>query len=268
MPTTKTVGVLIVHGMGSQDDTYAEKLVAELKDRLGTHHRRVAWHAVHWADVLIDAQAAYLERADAYELDWARTRRFVVTALSDAASYRWLGVDNLDDPRTTYGRIHRHIRQGLRVLREQVGNEGKLVILAHSLGGHVVSNYIWDVQHPAPPKTTPPIPEDRFTGAGTLRLLVTFGCNIPLFTFALDEAVPINLPDDAHWHNFFDRDDPLGYPLTPINNAYAAICTDREISVGNPLTFSSFTPLSHTRYWTDNDFTKPVATLIHDVIGS
>jgi hypothetical protein len=37
----------------------------------------------------------------------------------------------------------------------------------------------------------------------------------------------------------------------------AAVDEDIEVNVGGFA--ASFTPMSHTAYWTDNDFTKPVA---------
>ena len=267
----KPVGVLVVHGMGTQDCTYARQMVEELAERLGQDSDKVAWKAVFWADVLSGRQEAYLAAAAkraksaGTDVDWVWARRFVVSALSDAASYRRVGPDSLDGPTTTYGKIHQRVRDGLRGLSEQVAKDGVLVVLAHSLGGHIVSNYIWDVQKGL---ACPTIIENSFEGAGRLRLLVTFGCNIPLFTFALDKVEPIRLADDAEWLNYYDRDDILGYPLQAIQ-AYENVCRDVEINVGGFL--SSWNMVSHKKYWTDNDFTKPVARsiggLVRDALG-
>jgi hypothetical protein len=97
--------------------------------------------------------------------------------------------------------------------------------------------------------------------------LITFGANIPLFTFAYDPVVPIRFPGNAlpadvaelaEWLNYYDRDDVLGYPLRPTSPSYAAVVDeDIEINVGG---FGvSATPLSHGAYWTDDDFTRAVA---------
>ncbi len=66
------------------------------------------------------------------------------------------------------------------------------------------------------------------------------------------------MADVARWVNYYDRDDVLGYPLRPVSSSYAAVVdADVEVNVGGfP---ASATPLAHTRYWTDNDVTKPVA---------
>jgi hypothetical protein len=103
-----------------------------------------------------------------------------------------------------------------------------------------------------------------------LACMVTFGSTIPLFTFAYDKIVPITLPGSRlppaavarpRWLNFYDQDDVLGYPLRPVSREYAAtVDEDIEINVGR---FGlSSTPLSHNAYWTDNDFTDPVAGLL------
>ena len=83
-----------------------------------------------------------------------------------------------------------------------------LVVLAHSIGGHIMSNYIWDIQKKRP------IVEpgaNKFERMETLAGIITFGCKIPLFTFALKDIVPITLPGGVKWLNYFDPDDVLGY---------------------------------------------------------
>ena len=256
------MGVLVIHGMGTQKRTYADKMMTELKERLGENQKHVAWKSVYWAGILSKRQQEYLTNtAENKKLDWIWARRFVVSALSDAASYRRIHSDNLDDPQTTYGKIHQMVRNELENLGGTVRNGGGLVVLAHSLGGHIISNYIWDVQKK---KMCPVINEDSYEGAGTLRLLVTFGCNIPLFTFALDRVVPINFGKGVKWHNYYDRDDVLGYPLQSINEDYSNFCTDIEINVGG--FFTSWNMFSHAKYWTDNNFTKPVAESIGRVV--
>ena len=70
-----------------------------------------------------------------------------------------------------------------------------------------------------------------------------------------------DLKEKARWLNFYDPDDILGYPLKPISEGYAEVVT-RDIAINAGGVFSSWNPLSHNGYWTDNDLTKPVADLI------
>lgn len=53
---------------------------------------------------------------------------------------------------------------------------------------------------------------------------------------------------EGEWINFYERNDILGYPLRPIDPAYAAaVKEDIEIRVGGPAT--SWNPLSHGGYF-------------------
>lgn len=254
----KELGVAIIHGIGSPDTDFADGLIAELRDRV-THSERIAFCAIHWADVLRARQKEYIDRARASnDLDYMLLRRFLVSSIADATAYR--RVD--DDVRSTYGRIHEIVRDGIAHLFQDedllAGRVKPLVVLAHSLGGQIMSNYIWDIQ-----KNRPIVPpgQNRFERMRTLRGIITFGCSIPLFTFALRRVVPIRLPEAARWINYYDPDDVLAYPLKPINQAYRrTVSRDVAINVGSPI--SSWNPASHTAYWTDNSFTKPVARFL------
>lgn len=122
----------------------------------------------------------------------------------------------------------------------------------------------------------------------TLASFVTLGCNIPLLVTAADPYVPIHVPSpsgllpdewgtEKKWLNYYDPDDILGWPLTALaavdedasENEIAALMdpedrerflsmvSDHTINVGWPI--QSATPFSHTGYWRDKDFIKPVA---------
>jgi hypothetical protein len=143
-----------------------------------------------------------------------------------------------------------------------------LVVMAHSLGCTIVSNYLWDAQHRRYARGA----EGGFARGRTLAGLITFGCNLPLFTLAHEPAdiQPIQFPGPGaracfpgrteeelrsacRWLNFYDPDDILGYPLRPINRAYAeTVSADLAIDTGTLFG-------AHSDYWTDNDFTRPVA---------
>ena len=253
---SQSLAVLMIHGMGSQSDTFGDGLTEALSERLGAKKSQVAFGSVHWADVLKDRQEAFLKEARRVgDLDFVRLRRFVIHSLGDAVAYqRAPGQSG-----STYEKIHARVTAALNDLEARVGPDGDLVILAHSLGGHIMSNYIWDRQR----AVKVGLASSPFGGLETLKLLATFGCNIPMFLFALppEEIAPITLSSDAQWLNFYDPDDVLGYPLRAINQRYHDTVTkDIAINVGGVL--SSWNPASHREYWTDDDFTEPVADAI------
>ena len=260
------LAIAVIHGMGSQTRDFAEPVIEELSRRVqkrGKDPARIAWQPIYWADLLDGAELAYFNRAkNRGSLDYLRLRRFVVTAFGDAVAYQPVASQH----NTTYQDVHGRVREAIHELYvEGLGSRPKpLIVLAHSMGGHILSNYIWDARKGGDTSVPPFERMDWLSG------IVTFGCNIPLFTFAYSQVEPIEFPpsrlrDDlkerAKWLNFYDPDDILGYPLKPISEGYAEVVT-RDIAINAGGVFSSWNPLSHNGYWTDNDFTKPVAHFI------
>ncbi len=265
------LAVAVIHGMGSQRPGFSRGLKARLREHLGPAFRRVRWREVYWADVLDARERRYLaDAAAAGDLDWMELRGFVVRALGDVVAYR--RVD--DDPDSVYGRVHRKVARAIARLDD--GRDRPLVWLAHSLGGHVMSNYIWDLQRGRP--IVPPEADTAFQRMRTLAGIVTFGCNLPLFTMVLPRSrvLPIAFPGDAlprglkaraKWLNLYDPDDVLGYPLRPVNAAYRrTVAADIRVQVGGLLT--GWTPLSHQGYWEDEDVAREIAGLMRDLLAA
>ncbi len=266
----KRLAVAVTHGMGSQQPEFADEMTDELNGRVGDLNKdpdEIAWRSIYWADILAPRQEEYLLAANQNnDLDYIGLRRFILSTLGDASAYR-----KLDSPENTaYDLIHGRVRDAIKALDDALDvDDAPLIVVAHSLGGHIMSNYIWDMQQAG---GNPPPGLSPFELMQTLAGMVTFGCNIPLFTFAYTTVVPIEFPaaklpdpgdvrDKARWLNYFDPDDVLGYPLKSINAAYDGV-VDEDIPINVGGLFSSWNPLSHNKYWTDNDFTKPVAEFI------
>ncbi|MCH2492012.1 MAG: hypothetical protein MK320_04365, partial [Gammaproteobacteria bacterium] len=219
----KRVAVLVIHGIGGQRADFAEPLIRgvnrEVK-RLGADASAIAWQPVYWDDLLVPRQQAYLKRAlKDGRLNYQRLRQFVVSALGDAGAYRQRPSGTLAGTQSgrTYERVHARIREQMSGLYHGplAGRPLPLVLMAHSFGGHILSNYVWDSQQ------TPDGKLSAFERMHWLAGFITFGCNIPLFTFAVDKPVPIRFPatrlperfkEKARWLNFYDPDDVLGWP--------------------------------------------------------
>lgn len=264
------VALVVIHGMGSQETGYSQPLREELVDRLGpAHAARTEWEEIFWADVLKEQQQEYLREANlTNRLDFIALRRFMVNAFGDAAAYR----QTSDKKNTTYVEVHQRVASAIRKLAAQVPARTPLVVLAHSLGGHIMSNYIWDMQKPGATKGLGFF-ESMRTHAG----MITFGCNIPFFALAYrkSDIKPIEFPgsrllpadrDKARWLNFYDPDDVLGYPLRAINGEYSKT-VDRDIPINVGGVFATWNPMSHQKYWTDNDFTKPTAEFLRTLLA-
>ncbi len=280
------IGVLVIHGMGAQRPGFSEALTDEISHRLSGRASRLVWQEVHWADALEPRETELWDcMQDAHDpgdkpvpLDWRPVREFIVHNFGDAIAYQrdWTHVTS------AYNTIHDIVSTRLRALKQTLTDpSAPIVIIAHSLGAHIMSNYIWDRQHPS--GDTP----DRFEAIDTLVAMITFGSNIPLFSLAFPTALPIDLPGTgvehpairaaAKWLNFLDRDDVLGWPLRPLYEknigeltadqiSTVARIEDHEIRVGS--IFTTWNPFAHQSYWTDNDFTRPVASYLGALIST
>jgi hypothetical protein len=260
------VAVLVIHGMGSQDKYFADAMRNEINNRVdkkGKDSKQIAWQPIYWADVLQPRQDKFIDdivAARSNDIDYVKLRRFIVSAIGDAAAYR----KTTGNRGSTYNQIHGRVQTAVKALynNQLQKQDCPLIVMAHSLGGHIMSNYIWDKQKRQGARLS------DFENMRTLAGMITFGCNIPLFSFAHEEFEPISFPGDklsdtekskAKWNNYYDPDDILGYPLRQINRKYAFV-KDKAINVGGWL--SSWNPASHSGYWTDNDFTKPATNQI------
>jgi hypothetical protein len=271
---SKTLGVAVIHGMGSQGVQFAEGMMQEINtwvDELRPGGAdRIEWQPIHWADELETREIAYFRAATREnDLDWLKIRKFVVTSLGDAVAYRHLS----ERPDSMYKRIHAKVEENIEELRAGVqSSDVPLIVLAHSLGGVIMSDYIWDMKARRESGAVDGL--DTFRQLGTLAGIVTFGCNLPLFAFGSEDPKAVDFPgfalspalsQKAKWYNYYDPDDILGYPLKQISDSYdAAVTADKPIEVGGLLL--GWNPAAHCRYWTDNDFTKPVAQFISEFV--
>ena len=279
-------GVLLVHGMGEQSEqTFGVAFERAVRPRLaarGVHDAEVVFRRGYWADLLNTRERDLLaQTARGGPLAYRQLRGFVVNALGDAVAYRRAPTGG----RSLYDEVHDRMRDHLRALHVALGGvDAPVVVVAHSLGSVIASDYLWDAQHPATGRTPAESPFERLH---TLAGLVTFGSALPLFTLALPKVVAVAPPREspllaptvravARWENYYDPDDVLGWPLrtveplaplAPGEHAYRdAVDADHAIEVGSALT--GWNPASHTAYWGDRDFLEPVTEQIAAVVGA
>lgn len=274
------IAVAVIHGMGAQGKThqgidqisYSAGLYKRLQDYLGkdVFKTQIAWREVFWADILQTRQEDYIKGSlSGTGARWNDARRFVMHNLADAASYR---KTKDDDNHRIYDDIHQRVFDTIKRLQEITDENTPLIVLAHSLGGHIMSNYVYDMMKGR--SETPP--ETDFQALKTMCGFITFGCNIPVFTFAYppEKVFPIRRPGvnipvekriDPWWLNYNDKDDALGMPLGNLSDGYRQMRADGElkdwwINVGGPVSF--WNPASHNGYWTDRHFYRPVGSFL------
>jgi pimeloyl-ACP methyl ester carboxylesterase len=281
-----SIGALVVHGMGRQTPGFSHNLRDAVFTELGPEAARIDWEEVDWASILEPRESdlwSAMNRATnpagaPIRLDLVGIREFVLHNFGDATAYQ------RDVHAESAGvLVHQRVSNHIEALLGRLGSpDAPVIVLAHSLGGHIMSNYLWDRQHP--PEYAPP--GQPLVALPGLAGMITFGCNIPLFALAFRDARPIDFPgaaiqdpdlaDATRWLNFLDKDDVLGWPLrplylrdydtlTPAQRRTVDKLEDYEISVGGLLT--GWTPASHDRYWEDDDFIEPVAEYFGEILS-
>jgi len=276
----RSVAVAVIHGIGSQGreqpadsaiPTFSKNLFVGVRNELGraSFDDAIAWREIFYSDITQENQDTYFGKVKR-RLSFDSLREFAIKNLGDAASYR---LDRGDVHNRIYERIHERVTETVTALKADTAPDAPLVVLAHSLGGHVMSNYIWDAQGQAGPAPD-------MSAMNTVAAMITFGCNIPLFTFAWapehikaiadpGTGLPSALRQKPWWRNYFDKDDVLGYPLVPIGTGYEELhargeLRDHKINAGG--IFTSWNPFSHNQYWGDFDLIRPVANILGKLV--
>ncbi len=257
MSVDASVACLVCHGIGQTASGYSHPLRDAVLGRIaaqGLAPTAVHWQEVLWSDILEPRQQRYLAAAcPRHRLTWRSLRTPVMASLADAVAYQRIA----DHASGAYVAIHGRVAEAVAAARRATGPEAPVILIGHSLGAVVWSNYVWDLQHDA---AVAPVAEAAIcpmTRLQTLAGLLSLGTTLPLFALAYQEPQPIAFPGcalppplraAARWLNLFARSDVLGWPLAEIGPAYAALpLADRAVRVGN--WWRRYTPLSHTAYW-------------------
>ena len=279
---TKTAALITIHGMGRTKPNYNLDFRREVRRRLGSRGNRLHYGRVYYQGIL-QPNEDRVWKSMAGKLSWDSVRKFVLFGLADAA-----GLEaNKHMPNSVYARAQVTIAKALFEAHQVIGNENPVVVVAHSLGGQVLSNYIWDAQnHRANPgsvrvgmwrnvqKSAQDIAGKRRLSKSDVKLLsgaeiqrlYTTGCNIPIFVAAhgINEIIPIaKTRPDFEWHNYYDKDDVLGWPLEDLSAPYRALVTDHRINAAQGFIgwlLKSWNPTSHSEYWGDDEVLDDLTT--------
>lgn len=271
----KTLGVLTIHGMGETPKNYHADFYGRLRDEVGeAQWGRVVFKALYYQNIIQGNQEDIFRRMR-HQLDWMKLRKFLLYGFSDAATLEY----KKEAPASPYLRTQQMILHTLDEVFDEAGSV-PVVIVAQSLGGQVISSYIWDAQRPSGASVgvwhgsrgdgvASGSERDRFRRLQTLRRLYTTGCNIPLFVAGHPSIEAINAPHGGfRWFNFFDEDDVLGWPLRQLSPSYDRLVEDLEVNAGGGLVgtlIKSWNPLSHEGYWSASAVVGHIAASIRQL---
>ncbi|UVW30361.1 hypothetical protein [Massilia sp. H6] len=277
------MALITLHGMGETPPTYADGLMERVRGQLGAVAGKVVMRSVYYQNILQDNQYTVWDRTvQASAVRYADLRKFVLFGLGDAA-----GLENhKESPGSVYELAQGEIARTL-LSAHAIRPGMPVVFVAQSLGGQVLSSYIYDAQKAAAGRPVGAgiwrnidawaagalgrslsASEKTFLAAGTCAALVTTGSNIPVFVAAHKEMhiIPIAPPTSLFkWINFYDPDDILGWPLQPLSSGYRALVEDRAINAGRgaaSLLLRSWNPLVHNSYWDDDAVIAAIAAML------
>ena len=285
------IGIFTIHGVGSQNAEFATPFQNLVESKLGKDADQFIWQDIFWADLLLERENRLWEsmklaqqvNGEPFPLDYSRIRQFLVHNVGDALAYNRMS-SMVSSKGNAYDLIHNKVDEELGTLlgrlKEKEGNQAiyPIIVIAHSLGATIMSDYIWDRQQSQKAN-------DLRKSIDTLAGFITFGSTIPLFCLGYEYPAPIDFPvvDDwpakrikaIRWLNFVDRDDVLGWPLRSFYSSSrnqltkgqirtTELIEDYEINVGGGL--SSWNPLCHQKYWTDKDFVNHVSMYLKTIL--
>lgn len=263
------VGVLIIHGMGNQCPSFAAELIDGISKKLGPYTKHVGFESCYWADLLQKYEdITWHKLKQSGNMTWVGLREWIVSALGDPVGYL---AGYFASGKPNYMDIHKRISKSFSDLSKRLEqpSASPIIVLAHSLGSVIMSNYFWDEQSK---KGIGKTPAER--GKTTVKF-ITYGSNIPLFLPPKSPVECIQFPFAslaakykaiASWENIYSKADVLGYPLRDIwDILHGTNINDHAIHAGCwPL---SRTPISHTKYDTSNKYLKIVCRNIREVLS-
>ena len=281
------IALITIHGMGNTKENYHLGMVQGLQRKLDPAH----FNAVHIGRVyyqgFLQANEQKVWDAVSRRVQQDALRKFVLFGIADAAGLE----SNKTDVNSAYTMAQLEIAKTLYAAFEQ-NPDMPVVILAHSLGCQAASCYFWDAKlH----KDGKPVDagiwahldhyRSAITGSDTplsdqalafLRgerfcLFMTTGCNIPIFVaaHAREDILPIKPSANFVWHNYYDKDDVLGWPLADLSDEYRARVQDHVVNAGGGVLatlLESWNPMSHTRYWHDDEILTPLSNQLRQLL--
>ena len=265
------LGILVIRGSGGPGFKPQQRFVNkvnQLLEKKGFDIAKLEYEYIDWYAPMEDQQKLLLDRMFTnpnLRLKSKLLRRFLITNITDLINYG--GRPNKPDH--AYADTHKKLHESIDRLKSKLPDDSPLIILASSMGTEIINNYIWDRQKAG---NDDPYGGSSFERFETLVGLFTMGNNIPIFSTSMniDKLAPIQFPTStmaqslknvAVWENYYDKNDPLGYPIKFINNNYEeSVVKDIQIAVGN--IFSFWNILSHFGYWTSKKLQRRIAVFI------
>ncbi|WGL18350.1 hypothetical protein PVT68_08650 [Microbulbifer bruguierae] len=272
--------ILAAPGMGAVDEDFAAPLFRALEQALGDD-----WSRVHADTILCQGHLQpNIERVfDAMQkrdMDYLRARKFMLYGLAEASAQ----LADIDQRGGNYDKTQQAIYQTLERAAKATSDTTPIILLSHSIGCSILSNYLWDAQRPTvshgiwrdggPKGVHKGSAKDLFLRGKTLAHWYTLGASNPLWSagMARDQIQAVTSDTRGYnfrWKNFYHPDDLFGWPLKPLSPSYnQAVYRDFETRPLADWSAASWGPqlVSHDGYWQNELVQKSLVDDVKDVL--
>jgi hypothetical protein len=256
------IGVMIIHGIGVEVKEYIEKyekIVRKMFAKMG--HTNIEIIPIYYDDILKSNQHEFEKCINNSKLHLKGVRNLTMQNFGAATIFE----EDFEAEGSPYQMVMERVYIALQDMEERMkGEEYKLFMFAHSLGTHIISNYIYDAQKPEELGTAKFWKKRESSGCEKFEKLtsfLTFGCGIPIFISGMYTILPFKKPNAKFkWFNYYDRFDILGYPLKDFTR-YGDKFYEKIVTKDIPVHTSWHPSKIHFGYWTKESITKRALTV-------
>lgn len=255
--------ILAAPGMGAVDEGFAEPLFQALKNSLGDD-----WSRIHTDTILCQGHLQpnlerVFEAMQKRDMDYLRARKFMLYGLAEASAQ----MADTHQRGGNYDKTQQAIYQTFERAAKATSDNAPVILLSHSIGCCILSNYLWDAQRATinhgiwrdggPKGVHKGSAKDLFLRGKTIAHWYTLGASNPLWTagMARDQIQAVTSDTRGYnfrWKNFYHPDDLFGWPLKPLSPSYnQAVYRDFETRPLADWSAASWGPqlVSHDGYW-------------------
>ena len=208
------VAVIYIHGQGSYKENSYKEMMNNVLDEISYNKSQVEIFPVMYYSEIQGNQDKLLARMSKVPWLLSGIREKLVSSFGDPSTIYF----NKDQ----YDYVMSQVKEQFIKAQEHVGINGRIVLLGHSLGSIVASNYLWDANKAG----------IRYSN---LKLVITTGS--PLFIFLsgknVDDIKPIKRQSFGFkWINFYNSRDILSSEYSSLSPEYNKLVEDVKVKGG------------------------------------
>lgn len=208
------VAIVYIHGQGTYKENSYKEMMENVLGEVEYNKSQVEIFPVMYYSKIQGNQDKLLSRMNSVPWMLSRIREKLVSSFGDPSTIYF--------NKKEYDYVMSKVKDQFINAQKYVGNKGHIVLIGHSLGSIIASNYLWDANKAG----------IKYTN---LKLMITTGS--PLFVFIsgkdVDDIKPIRKQSFRFkWINFYNSRDPLSSEYENFSPEYKDLVEDVKIKGG------------------------------------